>query len=287
MKNLCNYKILKILNNNIVLAKDIIEKKELILIGKGIGFSKKEGQKAVIPKEKIEKSFVAYNERMRNDYFNLVKNTDSRIIDLSEDIIFTAQKELGDMNSHIHIVLTDHISFALERVKAGLSISNPFIDEIQILYPKEFEIAKKAINRIKEEIKIDLKDSEAGFIAMHLHSARNNKKVRETVQMTRMLQEIILIIEDELNITIDKKDYTYKRLVSHLQGALDRIKNNRTFDELVLKNIFKEFSKSGIVVEKIKKYIEEEFKMKVSKEEMTYMVIHIERLKRDYEKVCN
>lgn len=274
-----NFRILKILNNNIILAYDFKKKEDTILMGKGIGFGKKENKKVNIPKESIQRSFVANNEKMQNEYFRLINQIDPNVIEICEKIIDIAEKELGDLNSHIHILLTDHISFALERVKMGMRIDNPFIDEIKILYQDEFDIATKAIEMIKKKLDIDLGFGEIGFIAMHLHSAIKNVNVKETMRNTRILNEMINIIEEGLNLKLDKTRYNYKRLINHLQGALDRINNRKFIENPLLENIKREFKDSFEIIKKIKIKIEEEYEMDIPEQELGYMAIHIERLK--------
>lgn len=274
-----NYRVLKVLNNNIVLAYDFKSKMDTILMGKGIGFGKKQNKKVYIPPKDIKRSFVAYNEKMKKEYFRLIKQIDSNIIEASEKIIDIAEKTLGDLDSHIHILLSDHISFAIERVKNGLKIENPFIDEIKIIYPEEFDIAQQGIGLLKEKLQVDLGFGEIGFIAMHLHSARKNIKVKEAMRNARILNEIILIIEEGLNVSLDKTKYNYKRLINHLQGALDRIKNQKYIENPLLENIKKEFSDSFEIIKKIKTKIEEEYELQVPEQELGYMAIHIERLK--------
>lgn len=274
-----NYRILKILNNNIVLAYDFNSKMDTILMGKGIGFGKKENRKVYISDEDIQRSFIAYNEKMKKDYFRLIKQIDSSVIEVSEKIIDMAEGKLGELDNHIHILLSDHIAFAIERVETGLKIENPFIDEIKIIYPDEYDIAYKGIKMIKEKLDIDLGFGEIGFVAMHLHSSRNNINVRETMKNARILNEIISIIEEGLNLTLDKSRYNYKRLINHLQGALDRVKNKKYIDNPLLENIKKEFSDSFEIIKKIKTKIEQEYETEVPEQELGYMVIHIERLK--------
>jgi len=277
--NKVNYRILKVLNNNIILAYSFQRKEDMILMGKGIGFGKKENKKVYIPDENIQRSFVAYNEKIKKEYFRLVNQIDPSIIEICEKIIEISEKKLGDLNSHIHILLTDHIAFALERVKIGLKIENPFVDEIKILYPDEFEIALQGLEMIKKKLDVDLGFGETGFIAMHLHSAIKNVNVKETMKNTRILNEIINIIEEGLNIKLDKTKYSYKRLINHLQGALERIKNKRFIENPLLENIKNEFKDSFKIIKKISAKIEEEYDLEVPEQELGYMVIHIERLK--------
>lgn len=274
-----NFRILKILNNNIVLAYDFQNKEDTILIGAGIGFGKKENKKVYIPKEKIQKSFIGYDEKTKNKYFSLVKQIDPKIIEISEEIIEKAENKLGELNKHIHILLTDHIGFAIERVRTGFEITNPFIDEIKLLYPDEFTIASQGIKMIKEMLGIDLGYGEIGFIAIHLHSARKNIHVKETIKNTRLLYEIIEIVENNLNIKLCKTDYDYKRLINHLQGALNRIKNNIYIENPLLENIKENFKESYEIIKKIKIKIEEVYEVKVPEQELGYMAIHIQRLK--------
>lgn len=274
-----NYRVLKILNNNIILAYDLENRQDTILVGRGLGFNKKENKKEYIPKENIQKSFIAYDEKMKKEYFNLVKQIDPKIIVVCETIIQISEKKLGDLNNHIHMLLADHISFAIERVKTGLKITNPFINEIQILYPDEFNIAVKGVKLIQENLGIDLGFGEMGFIAMHIHSARKNINVKETVKNARVLNEIISIIEKYLNKNIDKTDYSYKRLLNHIQGALDRIRNKKYIENPLLDDIKKNFKDSFKIINEIGKKIEEEYELPVPESELGYMALHIERLK--------
>lgn len=277
--NNANFRILKILNNNIVLAYDFKNKKDTILMGKGIGFGKKENKKVFIPHKTIQRSFVANDEKMQNEYFRLVKQIDPSVIETCEKIIDIAERELGDLNSHIHILLTDHISFALERVKLGMRIENPFIEEIKILYQDEFEIATRAIEMIKKKLSIDLGFGEIGFIAMHLHSAIKNVNVKETMRNTRIVNDMINIIEEGLNLKLDKTKYDYRRLINHLQGTLDRIKIRNFIENPLLENIKKEFKDSFEIMKIIKAIVEEEYEIGIPEQELGYMAIHIERLK--------
>lgn len=56
------YQIIKIFNNNVVLALDIENQQEAVFYSKGIGFGKKENQVISIDKETVDKSFISYNE---------------------------------------------------------------------------------------------------------------------------------------------------------------------------------------------------------------------------------
>ncbi len=273
------YKINKILNNNVILAIDVEKKQEIVLVGKGIGFSKKPDDFITLSDEDIEKSFLNLDESTKKEYLNLINEIDDRIIIICEKIIKKAEEEFGKLNNHIHIALTDHISFAIERVSSGLELNNPFLYEIQALYPREFEIGLMAINLVKSELKVDLKEVEAGFIALHIHSARQNKNVSDTIKNTKLLLDLIKIIETELDITIGTNELTYTRLINHLRTSLNRMEENKNIKNPLLNIIKEQFAKSYQIATKIGECIEKTKSVEVSDDELGYLALHIERIK--------
>ncbi|TFZ41710.1 PRD domain-containing protein [Soehngenia longivitae] len=273
------YKINKILNNNVILAIDIEKKQEIVLVGKGIGFSKKINEFITLSDKEIEKSFLNFDESTKKEYINLINEIDDRIIIICEKIIKKAEEKLGKLNNHIHIALTDHISFAIERAKSGMGLNNPFLYEIQALYPKEFEIGLIAIDLIKSELGVDLKEVEAGFIALHIHSARQNKNVGDTIKNTKLLLDLIKIIETELNIEIGTNELTYTRLINHLRTSLNRMEENKNIKNPLLNIIKEQFAKSYQIANKIGEHIAKVKSVEVSEDELGYLALHIERIK--------
>lgn len=273
------YKVNKVLNNNVILAIDVEKMQEIVLVGKGIGFAKKANELITLSDKEIEKSFLNFDESTKKEYLNLINDIDDRIILICEKIINISEAAFGKLNNHIHIALTDHISFAMERVTSGLELSNPFLYEIKMLYPREFEIGELAIKMIKSELGVDLKEVEAGFIALHIHSARQNKNVSETIKNTKLLMDLIRIIETELDITIGTYELTYTRLINHLRTSLNRMEENKNIKNPLLNHIKEQFTQSFDIAYKIGKHIRDIKHIEVSEDELGYLALHIERIK--------
>ena len=73
------------------------------------------------------KNVCLKNERDREQYKLLVPHISEKLIELMNDImLYIQEKAKSPLNEHIHIALTDHISFAIKRLKQGLTIDNPF-----------------------------------------------------------------------------------------------------------------------------------------------------------------
>ncbi|OJV63974.1 MAG: hypothetical protein BGO41_06890 [Clostridiales bacterium 38-18] len=274
------YKIVRIYNNNAILVQGNDTKGEAVLVGKGIGFGKKTGMEEEISSSEIEKYFITYDDKLKREYLNLVEQLDEQILAVCSEIIQEANESIGPLSDRIHIVLTDHIGFALERMKLGMEIHNPFLDEIKLLYPKEYEMGLKAQQMILSQLGVAIVEDEVAFIALHLSAARSQKDVKESVKNTRILKELVKLIESQIGISIPK-DLTYSRLIHHLRGAIDRIETGYQVVNPLLEALKKDLKESFDIANLLKSKIETEYGITVPEDEVGFMAIHIDRLKRN------
>lgn len=278
-KQAVEYQIIKVLNNNVILAFEKENHQEMILVSKGIGFGKKENNVIQLTDEKIEKKFMTFDEKMKKEYFQLIDQIDAKVLGVSEEIIAKAEQAFGELNPHIHIVLTDHIGFALNRIHMGMEINNPFLYEIKMLYDEEFSIGKEAAELIHKNLNMHICEGEIGFIALHLHSARQNKKISETMKATRLIKELIEIIQAEITVPIRDQELTYTRLMNHLKGMIKRLEEGKFIENPFLIELKKQFKESFCIAKKLGQHIQESKGAVIPESELGYMAIHIERIK--------
>lgn len=270
--------IKKILNNNVVIAKHD-SFREVVIIGKGIGFGKK--KEDTVSEETIEKMFVLKNEKEQEQYKKLLPFIDEEMIEMVNDVIHFISEKVGlPLNEHIHIALTDHITFAIKRLQQGMDIKNPFLTETKTLYPKEYEIAKEVVEMINEKLNVSLPEGEIGFIALHIHSALTNKSISEVNQHSQFISELMNIVEDSMKITIDKESINYMRLVRHLQHTIERVMKGEAVEEpekitLLLKN---EYPLCYNTAWKMIKVMQQKLKKPVYDAEAVYLTMHLYRL---------
>ena len=130
-----SFRVEKVLNNNVLIASHPTYD-EVVLLGKGIGFGKKKGD--YIEQSAVEKCFILKNEREQEQYKKLLPELDEEFIGLMNEVIQHIKQRVGaPLNEHIHVALTDHISFTLKRLEKGLDLKNPFLVETKSLYPLE------------------------------------------------------------------------------------------------------------------------------------------------------
>ena len=269
--------VCKVFNNNIVLVNS--ESKEKILFAKGIGFAKKPGE--IIKKGTIvDKIFTIEKNENRMNFNNMIEIVESDFLAVCEEGIYEISKEINkELNENIHIALIDHLQFAVKRMKSKEIIENPFLVEIETLYPKEFSLAKMVGNKVSNYCKVEIPDGEIAFIALHIHSAINDGDVSNTLRRNYLGSTIVEHVESRLNIKIDKKSLDYARFLTHIKFALQRILENRHVDNTlgeIIKNTYKE---SYLIAEEVADIIGEELKVKVKEDEVTFLTIHIERFR--------
>jgi beta-glucoside operon transcriptional antiterminator len=270
-------KITRILNNNAVIVTD--DQQEKIAVGSGIAFGKKRND--IVNAHKIEKLFVMKeNEKLQQ----LLNQIPEEHFIISEEIITHAEAYIGTkLNEHIHITLTDHLSFAIERVRQGIHLKNKLLHEIKILYKKEFEIGLWALSHIKDRCNIDMPVDEAAYIALHIHTMKLREgDMRQTVIQTTIVRDMVQTIMGFLNITVNEDDISYQRLITHLRFALSRINHYElhTMDDEMLGMIKKKFPLSYSCATEVAKEVSLTHGVILPNQELGYITLHIERLRK-------
>ncbi|MCM3576049.1 MULTISPECIES: glucose PTS transporter transcription antiterminator GlcT [Mesobacillus] len=275
-----NIEVKKGLNNNVLIA-DHPTFGEVILIGKGIGFNRKKGDR--LEEGQAEKMFVLKDEKEQANYIKLLPFVEN---DLHEAIISSIEliKKRTDsqLNEHIHVALTDHLMFAVNRIAKGMEFKNPFLVETKTLYPTEFEIAKEVVQLIKEKSGIELPDGEIGFVALHIHSAVMNRNLSDVNKHSQLVTKLVQIIEENLNIIIDKEGIDYTRLVRHIRFTIERVNNGETVEEpekfaILLKE---EYPVCYNLSWKLIKVMQQTLKKQVCDAEAVYLTMHLQRLQK-------
>lgn len=269
--------IQKIFNNNVVLANH--SGREKILIKKGIGFGKKQGDLLCL-ETKFDKVFTFDGSEIRENFKQLVTRVDDELIGICEEIICMIAAEIKNpLDENIHIRLIDHIAFTLYRIKQNDKITNPFMIEIETLYPEEMRIAEKSAKMLEKSTGVLIPDDEIGFIALHIHSARNRGKLSNTIKYAYIANSAVDLIGDELGVEISRRSIDYVRFVSHIRFAIERIIKDIPLKNDLLGSIKRTYKSSYKVAKKVSKLIENEIYKKIPEEEVGLITLHIERLK--------
>jgi transcriptional antiterminator len=268
----------KVLNNNVLIAKHE-GYGEVVLIGKGIGFNAKKGD--FIANDIAEKMFVLKGEKEQEQYKMLLPYLEGNMLDTIISAIELIRNRTNSfLNEHIHVALTDHILFAINRLMKGMAIRNPFLMETKALYPFEYEVARDVVVLLNEETNVELPEGEIGFIALHIHSAMMNKDLSQVNQHSQLIGILTSTIEDTLKVDIDKESVHYMRLVRHLRYTIERVLRQERVQEpekiaLLLKE---EYPLCYNLSWKLIKIMQQTLKKPVDDAEAVYLTMHLQRI---------
>ncbi|MGX4583275.1 glucose PTS transporter transcription antiterminator GlcT [Paenibacillus chitinolyticus] len=277
MKN-SGIEVVKVLNNNVIIAAHP-DYREVVVIGKGIGFNRK--AKDRIPAEAVEKLFILTNEKEKEQYQQLIPQIDEKLIEVMNEVILYISEHAGaPLNEHIHIALTDHIAFAIKRLEQGIVLQNPFLLETRELYPKEYAIASYVIRTINDKMNVHLPPAEVGFVTLHIHGAITNRPVSEVNEYSRLIGELINLIERQMHITIDRSTIAYSRLLRHLRFAIERTKRKETVHEPdKLGELLKQqYPEIYTIAWTLMKVMQRRLRQPVYEAEAVYLTMHLIRL---------
>jgi transcriptional antiterminator len=271
------YTIKKILNNNVVVAIDN-KREELILVGNGIGFQHKKGD--MVLKEEVLSIYKKEKQDLANNYQKVLSSIDSSVVGISEEIISMWEKEIDEkLNNSIHISLPDHINFALKRYNSGVKIENPFLMELKILFPKEFDLASKALQMINSRFNVSFPEDEIGFISLHVRAAVKEEGLNNSSSYLKNISKIMELISKLLNKQLNKNSFEYIRTVSHINFMYERVKNNTPINNLLLESIKKELYEEFNIALKVAMMFNKLFQLQVPEDEVGYIALHLKRLK--------
>ena len=270
----------KVFNNNALLALNDAEE-EVILMGRGIAFHKKSGD--AVDETKIQKRFIFDKTELNDRLSQLFNEIPEQYIELTVSIIEMAQEELGvKFDAGIYIGLSDHIMYAVKRYKKDEKLKNVLLFEIKKFYAKEYQAALKALDMIYYETHVSMLEDEAGYIAMHFVNAQqSDEEISQTVKITKIVDDILRIVEYHYKIKLDENSINYTRFVTHIQYLTRRIfakeLNVNSDDTLYeqIKSIYPDAYKCSV---KVKEYIEKTCDIILTNEEMTYFMLHINRV---------
>ncbi len=273
------FTIKKVLNSSVVLATDSKEK-EVIVLGKGIGYGKKPGTKVESCGD--ERVFIPLDNNDGNQLKEILAEIPVSYLEVCKDIVLFAQEVLAcTLNDHIYLALTDHIYYAVQRKEQGIHIVNKMFWNIQNLYPKEFRIGQYGLELIKQKIGMELPIEEAANIAFHIvNASKAPDSGYDALRVSRLIQSIVTTVTYTMKCNLNQQSIHYSRFISHLQFFAERMFRNEMLDEdqVLYENMKDSYPAAMECAEKIRTLIIKDYDIVITDEEVAYLAVHIQRL---------
>lgn len=268
-------------NNNAALVKDV-QDTEWIVLGNGIGFGHKPGDK--IDETKVVRYFKADADH-RESLDNL-QNFAAEITDATLAVVKGVEADLGvKFTDYQYLILADHIDFAVKRANSGVTLSDPASKwEVRRLFPKEFEAAREAILQLDAVLGIDLPEDEASFLTYHFVNVENEQeKLQDTIAISQLTASVIKIVQLQYQMTLDAESFNYSRFVSHLRYFFIRMlkgdkEPSEPLDPSLLILMQSKYPREYGVVEIITKYLQNQRGWHIADNDKVYLTLHVWRV---------
>ncbi|MGL5675017.1 MAG: PRD domain-containing protein [Cellulosilyticaceae bacterium] len=269
------YQIIKVYNNNVVLAKQ--DDKQVVLVSKGIGFGKKTGD-SLKNDGSIEKVFYELSPTESKSNLSTMHHMSEKSEYVIEEYLKITQDKMGSLIDNYTSSIKEHIEFAIARLQMGLEIENPFLEEIKVFYKAEYQMAGIARTLIKKRMHMDIGDEEQAFIALHLHAAKTQKSLKETIKTTRIFGRCIEIIEEEGGYPIALKKTVTKQFMNNLNIMLKLNAKGKIPRLAIKESVAEQLPKSYEIAQHLGVYLNKEKHLTLCEDEVAYLAIEIERL---------
>ncbi len=277
-------RVIKVLNTSVVLALDN-NGMEVVLMGKGIGFHKSIG--TVLDDSDVEKVFILKDRSIAKNIIRLSAEIDADIFEVVKEAIDYAQeKHQMCLMEHIYLALTDHLAFAVQRVKTGIQLPELYPLEIRWRNPDEFNIALHTIELVKEKTGTELPEEEVANIAYHfINAQKEHPQNSNNLQIGRIVNSALDIVKYTFNVSYDKESISYSRFCTHLQAFAQRLILEQQASEDGMGFLYDEVAKTCpeelACAKKISQYVQMKFNKELSRQELLYLTIHIHRILED------
>lgn len=271
--------ITRIFNNNVIEANN--NGRDVILQGKGIGFGKKVGDEVV--DENVSKIFELTDKK----YYLLVQDILNTIPEeywkFCNEVQTYIETELEiKLNTNFYLSLLDHIYTAVIRTKDGIHLSSLLGQNIELYYPKIYEVSSNVVKMMESNYEVKFDSSEVYFIFIHIIDAVTNKKsIFETKETLLIMQDIESKINSCFDNAINKDSKDYARFLRHLEQFTNKIMcNNINIEKneqssTIYSSLSKEYDKQSKCVDEVVRFINNKYQCNVGLDEKFYLLLHI------------
>lgn len=250
--------VVRVFNNNVVLARR--GDQEVVATGRGIGFNVKPGD--VIDPTHVERVYVP-----------------AAMVSAVADCL--AEEQVRATSSLV-TAIADHVGFAVERTLAGQSVSYPLHDEIVSLYPNEYALARRILDRLNRHLAAPLPSAEATAIALHLVNADFAPgDLSRTYEMTDLIQQVLDVVGQDIGMGLKGASLSKARFITHLRYLLARLERGERVSadiSALTDQLLAAYPREIACARKVASVIELRCNQLLNEDEIAYLGLHIARL---------
>ena len=171
---------------------------------------------------------------LKNRLFSFI---DPQIVAFVEQILADTEKELDiKYTDSGYMALIVHLSLTIERLRSEEKIEMDPEELKNLSELPEYTVAEQIADKIGTRFDLVIPPAEAGFITMHLSSARIWPQTRrkrtqlQSINTRQVVMSIVESVEQELNLPFHTCSRMIDELTSHMDSMISRLSMNIQLD---------------------------------------------------------
>ncbi|MFJ7206608.1 PRD domain-containing protein [Streptomyces sp. NPDC098789] len=273
-------KALRVLNNNVVLARDE-QGQEVILTGRGIGFNCRQGQ--IVDPALIVRVFVPADGRDPDHLAEVLTLIGEEVL----RAVVIALSEVGiegreSTRPTLAIAVADHVAGALDRAARGIVVEYPLQAEAQTLYAAEYAQARRLLAAINERVDPQLAPSEATALTLHLVNAGfASGDLSFTYTMTGVIQQMLAVVRERYGLEVPQESMSAARFITHVRYLFVRVQQHRQLkghESTIGKGIRQHYPEATHTAQQLATIVELRLGQQLSEDEVSYLALHVARM---------
>ena len=274
-------RVISKINNSAILCQDD-NGDEVVAFGKGIGFCK---IGSAVDLSRVQRTFYGLDHQSAS----LLREIDPEVLSLASSTVDLVRDYLKyRLSPNFAFILADHLSFALKRIREGISVRMPLAFDVEQQYPTEYQIGLYLCKRMGSAFDVVIPVREAAGIALCFanNMDRTPETSRDSSEMRRftfdeLLERAVGVVERQFGIELERSSFNFSRFATHLQYLYDRAVDGTS---LVSENaamypaLAGEYPKASGAANAIADLFRSELSCDLSDEELLYLILHINRL---------
>lgn len=215
----------KVYNNNVVLGTDP-DGKEVVLLGKGLGFGRRPGDLLVDAEGQRFVSDATYRATHLAEMLAGATWEQARV---AQRIVDLAHERLGvAVNQATLLPVLDHLSFAVRRAAEGREVEFPLKWEVAQIYPDESAVGRRALAIANHALGVRLQSDEWVAFALHfIYQRWARGDIAAALGFTDVVNAAFAELEQRWGEPIDRTSMGAARFVTHLRYLMVRVAEDR------------------------------------------------------------
>lgn len=270
--------VLRVFNNNVVLARDDSQGVEVVITGRGVGFQAHQGD--AVDESKVAKVFYPADGRDPDHLGEMLSFIPAEHVKLTLEAMRAAGLECAQQNKlTLVIALADHLGGAIRRALNHEVVEYPLRQEVQQLYAEEYRQAQALLDAYNAALPEPLADAEAVALTLHLVNAGfASGDLSYTYTMTGLIEQLIEVVQEHAQQPLDQ--LSVARFITHLRYLFVRVAQHQQLDDQhspVGKAIMDSYPEAAGCARRLAALVELRLGEALTNDEVSYLALHVAR----------